>query len=85
MQEKEPSYTVGEKVNRCGHCGEQYGGSLKKTQHRITKRAGSPPPGRISRENSNSQRHMAAPFSWQQYSQQPGHESNLQVHQQVNE
>ena len=27
---KEPSYTVGENVNWCSHCGKQYGGSLKK-------------------------------------------------------
>ena len=30
MEKREPSYTVGENVNWYSHCGEQYGGSLKK-------------------------------------------------------
>ena len=29
VEKREPSYTVAGHVNRCGHCGEQYGGSLK--------------------------------------------------------
>ena len=28
-EKREPSYTVGENVNWCSHCGEQYWGSLK--------------------------------------------------------
>ena len=30
MEKREPSYTVGGNVSWCSHCGEQYGGSLKK-------------------------------------------------------
>ena len=30
MERRQPSYTVGENVNWYSHCGEQYGGSLKK-------------------------------------------------------
>ena len=30
VEKREPSYTVGEKVNWYSHYGEQYGGSLKK-------------------------------------------------------
>ena len=30
MEKKEPSYTVGGNVNWYSHCGERYGGSLKK-------------------------------------------------------
>ena len=30
MEKREPSYTVRGNVNWCSHCGEQYGGSLKK-------------------------------------------------------
>ena len=29
-RKKEPSYTIDGNVNWCSHCGEQYGGSLKK-------------------------------------------------------
>ena len=35
MEKKEPSYTVGWNVNWCSHYGEQYGGSLKKTENII--------------------------------------------------
>jgi len=30
VERRQPSYTVGENVNWYSHCGEQYGGSLKK-------------------------------------------------------
>ena len=30
VEEKEPSHTLGGNVSWCSHCGEQYGGSLKK-------------------------------------------------------
>ena len=30
MEKREPSYTVGGNLNLYSHCGEQYGGSLKK-------------------------------------------------------
>ena len=30
VEERKPSYTVGENVNWCNHYEEQYGGSLKK-------------------------------------------------------
>ena len=30
MEKKEPSNTVGDNINWYSHCGEQYGGSLKK-------------------------------------------------------
>ena len=33
--EKEPSYTVVRNINWCTHYGEQYGGSLKKTETKI--------------------------------------------------
>ena len=33
MEKREPSYTVGGNVNSCSHCGEQYGGSLKKSPY----------------------------------------------------
>ena len=32
MEKREPSYAVGGNVNWCSHYGEQYGGSLTKTE-----------------------------------------------------
>ena len=61
VEEKEPSHTLGGNVSWCSHCGEQYGGSLKKL-NRITVGSGNPTPGRISRENSNSKRYMHPNF-----------------------
>ena len=35
VEKKEPSYTVVRNINWCTHYGEQYGGSLKKTETKI--------------------------------------------------
>ena len=57
MEKREPSCTVGGKVNWYSHYGEQYGGSLK-TKNRITIWPSNHTTGHIPKENHNSQWHM---------------------------
>ena len=45
MEEKEPSYTIGENVNLCSHYGKQNGISLKT---RVAIWSSNPTPGHLS-------------------------------------
>ena len=57
VEEREPSYTVGENVHWCSHYGKQYWDSLK-TKNRATIWSSTPTPGHISGENHNSERYL---------------------------
>ena len=53
MEKREPSYHVGGNVDWYKHCGEHYGGSLKKQRYNMIQ--GNSTPGHISWENHNSE------------------------------
>ena len=55
VEERKPSYTPGENVNRYSHYAEQYGGSLKKLKIELPS---NPTPGHISGEKHGLKRYM---------------------------
>ena len=59
MDQREPFYIAGGKVNWCSHYAERYGHSLK-SENRVTIWSSNPIPGNIFRndENSNSKWYM---------------------------
>ena len=58
MEKREPSCTVGGKVNWYSHYGRRYGESLKKSRNKTTTWPSNPTAGHILWENHNSKRHM---------------------------
>ena len=57
VERREPSYTIGGKINWYGHYGEQHR-IPQKTKQRATIRSSNPTPGHISTQNYNSKRYM---------------------------
>ena len=84
MEKREPSYTVGGKVNRYNHYGEQKRCSLKKLKIELPYDLAIPLLGIHLEKTLNSKRYKSLPCSLQCYLQWPRQGSNLNVHQHIN-
>ena len=82
VEKREPSYTVGGNANQYSHYGEQCGDSLKNWKENCHTTQKSHYWTYILRKPKFGKTHVPK-YKSQHYLQQPGHGSNLDVHQQM--
>ena len=83
VDKRELSCTFGENANWYSHYGEQHGDSFLKIRNKTTIWPSNPTPGHVSWEDHNWKRYMYLVFIVALL-QELGHESNLDVHRQIN-